>query len=273
VAIWDSIREGLGWVLAFFYSIIPNSGVAIILLTVAVRLVLFPLTAKQAKSMIAMQRVQPEIKKLQAKYKNDRQKLNEEMMKFYKENKINPAASCLPLLAQAPVFISLYLVLRNFSQHVPAGSDLSWLHIVPDITAKANSVWSGYLLLVIYAGSQVLSTYFMSATMDKAQRTIMMIVPLVFITVIAHFPIGLVIYWVTTNLWTVGQGLVTRRLMPKTPAPSLFNRGARQKATPKPAAKSAPAPAVARPPKAAETPKQPAQPRPVRRKKQGGSRR
>ena len=104
---------------------------------------------------------------------------------------------------------------------MPPGSDLSWLHIVPNITAQANSVWSGYLLLAIYAGSQVLSTYFMSATMDKAQRTIMMIVPLIFITVIAHFPIGLVIYWVTTNLWTVGQGLVTRRLMPKTPAPSL----------------------------------------------------
>src|SRR4029077_9828380 len=77
VAIWDSVRQGLGSVLAFFYSIIPNSGVAIILLTVAVRLVLFPLTAKQAKSMIAMQRLQPEIKKLQVKYKNDRQKLNE----------------------------------------------------------------------------------------------------------------------------------------------------------------------------------------------------
>ncbi len=76
------------------------------------------------------------------------------------------------------------------------------------------------MLLVIYASSQVLSTYFMSATMDKTQRTIMMIVPLIFITVIANFPAGLVLYWVTTNLWTVGQGLVTRRLVPKTPAPA-----------------------------------------------------
>jgi YidC/Oxa1 family membrane protein insertase len=213
------------------------------------------------------------MKEIQRKYKGDRQKLNEELMKFYRENHINPAASCLPLVAQFPVFISLYLVLRNFSSHVPAGSDLSWLYIVPDITAKANSVWSGYLLLAVYAASQVLSTYFMSATMDKAQRTIMMVVPLVFITVIAHFPIGLVIYWVTTNLWTVGQGLVTRQLMPKTPAPSLFSRASRQKPAPKPAAKTAPAPAVAPPPKKAEAPKQPAQPRPVRRKKKGGSRR
>ena len=119
VAIWDSIREGLGSVLAFFYSIIPNSGVAIILLTVAVRLVLFPLTAKQAKSMIAMQRVQPEIKKLQAKYKNDRQKLNEEMMKFYKENQINPLGGCLPLLLQMPVFIALFQTLRDIQQVHP----------------------------------------------------------------------------------------------------------------------------------------------------------
>src|SRR3954462_8908318 len=120
--IWDSVREGIGWVLAFFYSIIPNSGVAIILLTVAVRLVLFPLTAKQAKSMIAMQRVQPEIKKLQAKYKNDRQKLNEEMMKFYKEHQINPLGGCLPLLAQTPVFIALYQTLREIQHFIPSGS-------------------------------------------------------------------------------------------------------------------------------------------------------
>ena len=100
------------------------------------------------------------------------------------------------------------------------GSDLSWLHIVPNITAKADSHWSGFLLLAVYAVSQVLSTYFMSATMEKSQRTMMMIVPLVFITFIAHFPTGLVLYWVTTNLWTVGQGVVTRRLVPKTPPPA-----------------------------------------------------
>ena len=91
----NPLFEAIGWLLALFYSVIPNLGVAIILLTFTIMLILYPLTAKQAKSMIAMQRVQPEIKKLQAKYKNDRQKLNEEMMKFYKENKINPLAGCL----------------------------------------------------------------------------------------------------------------------------------------------------------------------------------
>ena len=132
--LWDAIREGLGSVLAFFYSVIPNSGVAIILLTVVVRLALFPLTAKQAKSMIAMQRVQPEIKKLQAKYKNDRQKLNEEMMKFYKENEINPLGGCLPLLLQMPVFIALYQTLQDIQKFIPLDSKM-----FADICDKATT--------------------------------------------------------------------------------------------------------------------------------------
>src|SRR6476620_2745568 len=100
------------------------------------------------------------MKEIQRQYKGDRQKLTEEVLKFYKENHINPAASCLPLIAQLPVFFALYFVLREFSKHPPKGS-LSWLHIVPNIADHANAHWSGYLLLVIYAVSQVASTYFM----------------------------------------------------------------------------------------------------------------
>jgi YidC/Oxa1 family membrane protein insertase len=192
-------------------------------------------------------------------------------MKFYRENHINPAASCLPLIAQLPVFFALYFVLRDFSKDPPPGS-LSWLHIVPDISAKANSHWSGYLLLAIYAGSQILSSYFMSATMDKAQRVILMIVPLVFISVVAHFPMGLVLYWVTTNLWTVGQGLITRRLVPKTPLPPMFGqRRPRSSPTPAKADGKSPAPARAAAPQPKPKPK-PQAPRRVKKKK-GGPRR
>ncbi len=195
-------------------------------------------------------------------------------MKFYKENHINPAASCLPLVAQLPVFISLYLVLKHFSEHVPPGSnlDLSWLHFVPNITAKANSHWAGYVLLAVYALSQVLSTYFMSATMDKTQRRLMMFLPLVFITFIARFPIGLVIYWVTTNLWTVGQGIVTRRLVPRTQPGAAVATGPKRTSRTPPAgedsgngAKTEPAPPKQRPPSQS-------QPRRVKRNK-GGARR
>ena len=259
--ILNPLENAMRWLLERFHE---SAGLpwawAIVATTIVVRIALVPLTVRQIHSMQSMQRHAPEMKEIQRKYKGDRQKLNEELMKFYKENHINPAASCLPLLAQLPVFLALFFVLRDFSKHPPPGS-LSWLHIVPSIADKASAHWSGYLLLVIYAGSQVLSTYFMSATMDKTQRTIMMIVPLVFITVIANFPAGLVIYWVTTNLWTVGQGLITRRLMPKTPAPSWPRR------TPRAPVKAKADPPSG-PPKPAPKPR--AQPRRVKRKKGGG---
>jgi YidC/Oxa1 family membrane protein insertase len=158
------------------------------------------------------------MKALQQRYKDDKQKRNEELMKFYRENKINPAASCLPILFQIPVFISLFFVLKGFEKEVLPNypdSDLHWLNLVPNITDPASSHWSGYLLLALYAISQTLSTLLMSQTMDKTQRTLLLILPIAFLFVVLNFPSGLVLYWVTTNLWTVGQGLITRRLMPK----------------------------------------------------------
>ena len=184
---------------------------SIVALTVLVRIVLVPLTVRQIHSMQSLQAHAPEMKRLQQQYKGDRAKLNEELMKFYKENSINPAASCLPLLAQFPVFIALYFTLKHGTKHITG----SWLHVVPNISDKATAHWSGFVLLAIYAGSQIASTYFMGTTMDKTQRTIMMFLPLVFLTVVSRFPTGLILYWMTTNLWTVGQGLVTRRLVPK----------------------------------------------------------
>ena len=188
---------------------------SIVALTILTRIVLVPLTVRQIHSMQALQAHAPEMKAIQQKYKGDRTKLNEELMKFYKENNINPAASCLPLLAQFPVFIALYFTLKHGTKHITG----SWLHVVPNISDKATAHWSGFVLLAIYAGSQIASTYFMGTTMDKTQRTIMMFLPLVFLTVVSRFPTGLILYWMTTNLWTVGQGLVTRRLVPKAAKP------------------------------------------------------
>src|SRR5712691_4993908 len=146
--------------------------------------------------------------------------MNEALLMFYQEHNLTPAASCLPLVAQFPVFISLFYVLRHFSRHVHEPViNLGWLHVVPNIAAHANTHWSGYLLIAIYALSQVASTYFMSATMDKSQRTLMLFLPIFFLPVVIRFPVGLVLYWMTTNLWTVGQGLITRRLAPKPIAP------------------------------------------------------
>jgi YidC/Oxa1 family membrane protein insertase len=237
---------------------------SIVVLTVIVRTLLVPLTVRQIHSMQSLQRHAPQMKEIQKKYKNDKQKQNEELMKFYKENRINPAASCLPMLAQFPVFIALYYVLRAFSKNPPSG-DLSWLHFIPSIAEKTTSHWGGFVLLVVYVASQMASTLYMSATVDKMQRTIFMIMPLVFVFVIARFPAGLVLYWCTTNLWTVGQGLITRRLVPKTPAPPLTERRS-SRTPPKEVAKAEEEPVPAPRP----VPSQP--PRKVRRKKKAGRR-
>jgi YidC/Oxa1 family membrane protein insertase len=217
------------------------------------------------------------MKEIQKKYKGDKAKQNEELMKFYKENSINPAASCLPMLAQFPVFIALYYALRNFSKEPAAlhPGSLSFLHFIPSIAAHTTSYWGGFVLLVVYVGSQMASTLYMSATADKTQRTIFMLMPLVFVFVIARFPAGLVLYWVTTNLWTVGQGLITRRLMPKTPAPSLFGGGEKKSSRTPPrddgdgggnGAKKGPEPPKPAPARSQQPPRK------VRRKKAGGRR-
>jgi YidC/Oxa1 family membrane protein insertase len=264
----DALRHVLDWLhgsigLSWAWSIVG--------LTVLVRLLLVPLTVRQIHSMQNLQRHAPQMKEIQKKYKADKKRQQEELMKFYRENNINPAASCLPLLAQFPVFIALFFVLRDFSKHPPGGhaavegGDFSWLghNFVPDITAHANAHWSGYLLLAVYVVSQLVSTYLMSATMERSQRIMMMVLPLLFVTFLLNFPVGLVIYWVTTNLWTVGQGLITRRLMPRPQSPERRSSRTPPKevapaaATPEPA----PAPTVA------------AQPRRVKRKKKKKARR
>jgi YidC/Oxa1 family membrane protein insertase len=262
----DILRNVLDWLHS---SIGLTWAWSIVALTVIVRMLLVPLTVRQIHSMQNLQRHAPQMKEIQKKYKADKKRQQEELMKFYRENNINPAASCLPLLAQFPVFIALYLVLRQFSKHPPPG-DLSWLHgFVPDIAAHASAHWSGYVLLAIYVVSQLVSTLLMATTMDKTQRTMLLILPVAFVFFLVNFPVGLVIYWVTTNLWTVGQGLITRRLMPKpAPPPRRTSRtppreeaeaqedGAREAAT-------VPAPAAA-----------PGPPKRVRRKKKkGGARR
>ena len=252
----DILRHVLDW---FHGSVGLTWAWSIVALTVTVRLLLVPLTVRQIHSMQNLQRHAPEMKEIQKKYRTDKKRQQEELMKFYRENNINPAASCLPLLAQFPVFIALYLVLKNFP-HQP-GDNLMWLGLW-NITDKASEGW-GPVLVAVYAASQLASSYFMTATADRAQRIMLLILPIAFIPFIINFKIGLVLYWMTTNLWTVGQGLITRRLMPRPQAPER-----RSSRTP-PKEVAAPAPAVAPEQKSdsAPAPADSSQPRRVKRKK------
>jgi len=196
-------------------------GLSIVALTAIVRFLMVPLTVKQIHSMQKLQAVAPELKAIQQKYKHDKQRQQQEVMAFYRENKVNPLASCLPILVQLPIFFALFFVLRDFDDEVYPkylGSDLGFLGIVPSITEPLTSHWSGYLLLVIYVASQVGSTL-LTPIQDKRQKYIFLALPLVAIFFVIHFPAGLMLYWSTTNLWTVGQGLITRRYMPRPQAP------------------------------------------------------
>ena len=234
-------------ILVFIHShITPTSwGLAIVGLTVLIRAILVPLTLKQFRSMQELQRLAPQLKALQEKYKDDKQRQQQEIMGFYKEHKVNPFASCLPLLLQLPVFISLFYMLRTDlkknicgpalvshynSLHHTAISTFSGLPtkyveqtgcqtvapgsakflFIPDITAKATGV-ALVVLLVLYVGSQLVSTMTMSATADPTQRRLMMALPLFFVIILYKYPAGLLVYWITTNLWTVGQGYFVRR--------------------------------------------------------------
>jgi YidC/Oxa1 family membrane protein insertase len=229
-------------VLKFFHNSIGVPwGWSIVLLTVAVRAVLIPLTVKQFGSMARMQQLQPELKAIQAKYKEDKQRQQQEMMKFYKENNVNPLGSCLPLVAQLPVFISLFYMLRqSLRVDICAGVQrahnhgiLSTAHTVPcgsghgagflfisDLTNKAAGA-TLVVLIILYVGTQLASSLMMSsATMDATQRKIMLVMPLFFVIFIINFPAGVIVYWVTTNTWTMAQQyVIRRRIGPLRPPP------------------------------------------------------
>ena len=216
---------GVGW------------GLSIILMTILIRAAMLPLAIKQFRSMKQLQLHAPELKKIQEKFKDDPQRRNQETMKFYQENKVNPFASCLPLLAQLPVFLSLFYMLRTDLRHdicpdinpagianpkpCGAGGDAQFLFI-PDITDKATG---GVLiaLIALYVGTQLLSSVLMmSPTMDKTQQRVMLVLPVVFVPFILSFPAGLIMYWITTNFWTIVQQQFLKRVIGRNqPVPAM----------------------------------------------------
>jgi YidC/Oxa1 family membrane protein insertase len=230
IDVFESVLKGI-------HGVIGGSwGWSIVLLTVLIRALLIPLTLKQFHSMQKLQRLQPQMKELQNRYKDDKQRQQQELMKFYKENQVNPLGSCLPLVAQLPVFISLFYMLRSTlridicpqtqraAQHIGPMTAINHAHTVPcgpnngagflfipDLTNKASGAVL-VVLIVLYVGTQLGSSLLMSSpTMDKTQRQIMLVMPLFFVIFIINFPAGVIVYWITTNTWTIGQQYIVRR--------------------------------------------------------------
>jgi YidC/Oxa1 family membrane protein insertase len=229
--------------LAAIYGLVHDYGLAIILLTVVVRLVLLPLGIKQTKSMREMQRIQPEMRRIQQKHKGDRQKLNEEMMQLYKEHGVNPFGGCAPLLLQFPVLIALYWVIRRplaYLQHIEDWAlpqDLiqhplavqQWLGMRLDCSAatafsgrpgEALDITCGIGVVsvipyIVLIGIMGFTTYYQQKQMQTVQgannpqaaqmQMLTRIMPLFLVVIGWSFPAALVLYWTVTNLWTIGQ--------------------------------------------------------------------
>ncbi len=229
--LWAAIYTSVLQLLNCFYSWIGDYGVAIIALTAAMRILMIPLTVKQTKSMQEMQEIQPKLKALQEKYKNNKEKLQEETLKFYQENKVNPFGGCLPLLIQMPVFIALFRVLGtpkspkdpwsliNYIKALPAASQAAakhFLFIISDITQSPQAMFAGksflsaivpalpYLILVILFGVSVWLPQYM-LTKDPQQRRMGSYMALFMLYIGWISPAGVLLYWITSSAWQIGQ--------------------------------------------------------------------
>ena len=236
---WESIKTLLFQGLQSLYGVTGDWGWAIILLTIGLRLAMVPLTVKQTKSMYEMQRIQPKIKQLQAKYKNDKEKLQEETLKFYSENKVNPFGGCLPILLQMPIFLALFQVLGNTSKtpsptwNLPAylgtlsGAELTaakefslfGLTILPNITLTPQAVFAAdgvlpalaYITLVVLFG---LSIWLPQALMpgEKQQKQTGMIMAVMMLWFGWISPAGVLLYWVTSSIIGLIQQQITLKM-------------------------------------------------------------
>ena len=206
------------WILEFWHDLIgdfPGSwGWSIILLTFTVRLAILPLTFKGVKGMQRLQVLQPKIKEIQERYKDDKQRMNQEVMAFYQREKVNPLGSCLPLLLQIPFFISLFYLLRSdeFKADIAANPGF---YPIDNLAEKVTDPVLLGVLIVLYVGTQLAASAVTAISADPTQRRIMFALPFVFVIFIINFQAGLIVYWITTNVWTIGQQLLVRKLYPK----------------------------------------------------------
>jgi YidC/Oxa1 family membrane protein insertase len=246
IIVLDQVESVIKAVLTTYHDHIPSWGLSIILLTFTVRLVILPLTVKQFRSMAAMQTIQPKVKAIQNRYRNktareDKQKMQQEMMALYKEHNVNPFASCLPLVAQMPVFIGLYQVLRH---QIHSSVDRGFLGI-SDIFEKLSTIGgiTEYSVLGLYVLTMLGSTLLFSFVTDRQQKYMFAAMPVVFLPFVINVPAGVMIYWITTNCWTIAQQGVIKRTMghklqpppaaakatgSRTPPASQGGRGSRQ---------------------------------------------
>jgi len=200
-----SVAKPIFYVLRFIHEYVHNYGVTIILLTMSIKLLFVPLQYKSYKSMKMMRVIQPKIKEVQEKYKGDRDRLNKELMKLYKDQKVNPLGSLLPMFLQMPVFIALFNVLY-MTIDLRQSPFMLW---ITDLSVQDPY----YVLPVIMGATMFIQQKITPTTMDPAQAKIMLVLPVAMTFLFVNFPAGLVLYWLTNNVLTISQQLITDRFM------------------------------------------------------------
>jgi len=194
---FSALAKPLFWILKLFYNFLKNYGLAIILLTILIRIIFIPLTNKSQKSMKAMQALAPKINEIREKYKKDPQRMNKEVMELYKRHKVNPMGGCLPMILQIPVFIALYNVLM-YAIELRGAPFLLW---IKDLSTK-----DPYYILPITMGiSMVVQQKMTPTSADPMQSKIMMFLPIIFTFMFLGLPSGLVLYWLVNNLLSIAQ--------------------------------------------------------------------
>lgn len=200
----DEIINFFGVVLNYIYSVVPNLGLSIIILTVAVKILTFPLNNKQIQSAKRMQKLQPEIKKIQDKYKKDKERQNKEVMAFMQENKINPMAGCLPILIQFPVLIAIYRLLMDvgrLQELMPGVNE----YLIPGVTAWGNLLATDpFYIFPVLSGITTFIYQRLTIT-DPSQKMMLYMMPALITYLSFKFPVGLVLYWTTNNLFSMAQ--------------------------------------------------------------------
>jgi len=197
------------WTLKALHSIGLGWGLAIVGLTVMVRLCTLPLVVRQFKSQRELRKHMPQMKALQQRYKDDKPRLQKEMQAYYKEHGINPLSAFAPLLVQIPVFISLYYLMRHDVKNGLFGD--AGFFFIPHLTQKPHGAVLAALVLT-YLISQITGSLIATRSMQGGQRGLMLALPLLFVGIVARFPAGLAVYWITTSLWTLGQQVAFWRL-------------------------------------------------------------
>jgi len=201
--IFAPLTGAVGWALEYIYAQGAPWWLSIAILTIIVRTVLFPLTIRQVKSMRAMQDLKPDMDRIRAQYKDNRQRQQEEIMKLYQERQVNPFGSCFPLLIQMPIFITMFYVIQSFGDTHPSftSGGILWFR---DLSAYDPF----YILPVLSAVTMLAASEITAKHIDPQQRWIMRILPVVFTIFLLTFPAGLFMYWITSNLVTLGQNYV-----------------------------------------------------------------